>query len=76
MNSYASATDALLIAEGIETEEEFRTLSEIGVPLLQGFLLARPAEPWPQPAAERLAAPRRLTALPGHPTRNLSVERA
>ncbi len=53
MNSYASATDALLIAEGIETEEEFSTLSEIGVPLLQGFLLARPAEPWPQPSTER-----------------------
>jgi EAL domain-containing protein (putative c-di-GMP-specific phosphodiesterase class I) len=53
MNSYASATDALLIAEGIETEEEFNTLSEIGVPLLQGFLLARPAEPWPQPSTER-----------------------
>ena len=53
MNSYASATDALLIAEGIETEDELRTLSRIGVPLLQGFLLARPAEPWPQPTAER-----------------------
>ena len=53
MNSYASATEALLIAEGIETEDELRTLSQIGVPLLQGFLLARPAEPWPQPAARR-----------------------
>jgi diguanylate cyclase (GGDEF)-like protein len=53
MNSYASATDALLIAEGIETEDELLTLSQIGVPLLQGFLLARPAEPWPQPAARR-----------------------
>jgi len=53
MNSYASATDALLIAEGIETEDELRTLSRIGVPLLQGFLLARPAEPWPPPTAER-----------------------
>jgi EAL domain-containing protein (putative c-di-GMP-specific phosphodiesterase class I) len=32
-----------LIAEGIETEEELLCLKELGIDLLQGFLLARPA---------------------------------
>jgi diguanylate cyclase (GGDEF)-like protein/PAS domain S-box-containing protein len=31
-----------IIAEGIETEEELRTVKEIGVSLVQGFLLGRP----------------------------------
>ena len=32
-----------LIAEGVETVEEYRTLRECGVSLIQGYLLARPA---------------------------------
>lgn len=48
MNSFAAATDALLVAEGVETEGELATLRTIGVPLLQGFLVALPAEPWPE----------------------------
>jgi EAL domain-containing protein (putative c-di-GMP-specific phosphodiesterase class I) len=59
MTSYALATDALLIAEGVETEAELATLRDIGVRLIQGFLIARPAAPWPTPAAvsaARLAA--------------------
>jgi EAL domain-containing protein (putative c-di-GMP-specific phosphodiesterase class I) len=32
-----------LIAEGIETEAELRTLADLGVPLGQGWLLGRPA---------------------------------
>jgi EAL domain-containing protein (putative c-di-GMP-specific phosphodiesterase class I) len=34
-----------LIAEGVETAAELRTLEELGVPLAQGFYLARPALP-------------------------------
>src|SRR2546427_1767882 len=33
-----------LIAEGIETEDELRTLRDLGIPYGQGWLLGRPAE--------------------------------
>jgi EAL domain-containing protein (putative c-di-GMP-specific phosphodiesterase class I) len=32
-----------LVAEGVETVEEYQALLECGVKLLQGYLLARPA---------------------------------
>jgi EAL domain-containing protein (putative c-di-GMP-specific phosphodiesterase class I) len=32
-----------VIAEGIETEEQLRTVTEMGCELAQGFLLGRPA---------------------------------
>lgn len=38
--------DAWLLAEGIETEAELRVLRQLGVPLGQGYFLARPAPPW------------------------------
>ncbi len=34
--------NSTVIAEGIETEEELRTLMEVGVKIGQGFLFARP----------------------------------
>ena len=41
---------AEVVAEGIESTEELRALRELGVPLGQGFLLARPAsQPKPAP---------------------------
>ena len=43
---YANRLDARLLAEGIETEAELHALVELGVPLGQGFLLARPGLPW------------------------------
>ena len=33
------------VAEGVESEEQLRRLSEIGCDLMQGFLLGRPVEP-------------------------------
>lgn len=39
--------DAEVVAEGIETVEEYRVLREIGVHYGQGYLLARPAFPPP-----------------------------
>lgn len=45
---YARQTDALLVAEGVETAAELATLKRLGVPLVQGFYLARPAAPWPE----------------------------
>jgi diguanylate cyclase (GGDEF)-like protein len=44
---YAARVGSLLVAEGMETAEELRTLIELGVPLAQGYYLARPGEPWP-----------------------------
>lgn len=34
------------VAEGIETEEEFQAVADLGVDLVQGYLLARPAPPF------------------------------
>lgn len=34
---------SLVIAEGVEAEEEFRKLRELGISLMQGFFIARPA---------------------------------
>jgi len=47
MVDYAENVGALVVAEGIETEAELRVLAQLGVHLLQGFLLARPAAGWP-----------------------------
>jgi diguanylate cyclase (GGDEF)-like protein len=34
------------VAEGVETEEEFQAVADLGVDLVQGYLLARPAPPF------------------------------
>lgn len=41
--------DGLVVAEGIETEDEKKALVDLGCDLLQGYLIARPA-PWNRPA--------------------------
>jgi EAL domain-containing protein (putative c-di-GMP-specific phosphodiesterase class I)/CheY-like chemotaxis protein len=41
--SFGEDTDAVIVAEGIETDDELSTLRALGVPWGQGFLLARPA---------------------------------
>ena len=41
---YAHKRDILIVAEGVETAEELRKVLELGVDLLQGYYLARPAE--------------------------------
>ena len=48
LRHYADETGNTLIAEGVETADEARTLQRLGIPLAQGFLFGRPA-----PAAER-----------------------
>ncbi|HEX3690654.1 MAG TPA: bifunctional diguanylate cyclase/phosphodiesterase [Solirubrobacteraceae bacterium] len=47
MLSYVRQTGGHLIAEGVETEAELHTLRRLGVTLIQGYLLGRPAPPWP-----------------------------
>lgn len=50
----AGRLDAWLLAEGIETEGELRVLRQLGVPLGQGYFLARPAPPWAELRNEAL----------------------
>jgi PAS domain S-box-containing protein len=59
---FAAAAGCLVIAEGIETEGELKTVAELGIGLGQGFLLARPAaaEAW---KATRNVAEGRASAL-------------
>lgn len=40
---FAKETGATMVAEGIETHAELSTLTRIGIPLAQGFLLGKPA---------------------------------
>ena len=40
---FAGETGAMIVAEGIETEQEFEMLQQLGVDLGQGYLLGRPA---------------------------------
>ncbi|MHB8492697.1 MAG: EAL domain-containing protein [Solirubrobacteraceae bacterium] len=45
---YAERVGSLIVAEGIETDAELRTLVDLKVPLAQGFFLSRPGAPWPE----------------------------
>ncbi|HET7232911.1 MAG TPA: EAL domain-containing protein [Longimicrobium sp.] len=45
----------LVLAEGVETEEEWRTLEALGVNLFQGYLFGRPA---PEPVTKAAVRPR------------------
>jgi diguanylate cyclase (GGDEF)-like protein len=45
---YARNTGGLLVAEGVETPAELAEIRAAGVPLVQGFLFAKPDPPWPR----------------------------
>jgi len=63
--TFSGKTGSRIIAEGIETCEELVCLRELGVPLGQGFYLARPESPFPglsPRVAERLAAAHNVTS--------------
>lgn len=52
--SHAKIRDILVLAEGVETESELRTVIECGVDLLQGYYIDRPLfEPKPVPESIR-----------------------
>lgn len=72
LGEVAGRLDAWAVAEGIEGEADVRALAAMGVALGQGYLLGRPAPPWPglSPDVRELLArgPRRAddpTALRG-----------
>jgi EAL domain-containing protein (putative c-di-GMP-specific phosphodiesterase class I) len=60
MVGFAQRTSALLIAEGVETYADLRTLRALGVTHAQGYLLGRPSQPHPFPQQVK----RPHTALP------------
>ena len=47
MVGYARQTGGHIVAEGVETAAELDTLVALGVGLIQGYHLGRPAPPWP-----------------------------
>ena len=47
IGTFAGRIDAWVLAEGIETVEEYDTITALGVPLAQGYFLARPGPAWP-----------------------------
>jgi diguanylate cyclase (GGDEF)-like protein len=59
---YARQTGGHLVAEGVETASELETLTGLGVQLIQGFYVARPAAPWPR--VERPSEPAARPLLP------------
>jgi EAL domain-containing protein (putative c-di-GMP-specific phosphodiesterase class I) len=65
---YSRHVRSLLVAEGIEREEERRTLESLDVPLAQGFHLAMPGEPWPEVEAGALGEdePEFSVSVPTH----------
>lgn len=69
LGTFASRIDAWILAEGVERAEELEALISLGVPLVQGFYLARPGAPWAgiEPNAARRLARHRPAALPGEP---------
>jgi EAL domain-containing protein (putative c-di-GMP-specific phosphodiesterase class I) len=46
--AFASEVGTSVVAEGVETQAELDTLRDAEVHLVQGYLLARPGEPWPE----------------------------
>lgn len=59
VGAFASRIDSWVLAEGIETAAEYDTVTALGVPLAQGYFLARPGPAWPT-----LARPVSPGALP------------
>lgn len=64
LGTFASHVDAWILAEGVERVEELDALVSLGVPLVQGYCLARPAPAWAAidvDVAHRLASKRPVT---------------
>lgn len=72
--SFANRFDAWVLAEGVETAGELVTLRRLGIPLAQGYLLARPAAAWQQLSAEATAVLGELGQQPSGPTLRLLLE--
>jgi diguanylate cyclase (GGDEF)-like protein len=76
LTGYAQRTGAEIVAEGIETDSELEVIRALGISYGQGYLLAKPAPPWPdvslpaieQPPRRDLARGSRPVMVPPHTT--------
>ncbi|MCE6976137.1 GGDEF domain-containing protein [Pseudomonas frederiksbergensis] len=69
----AKASRAKVIAEGIELPEELAVLTEMGVDLLQGYLLCRPQEHPPRDARTLMPKPNSVAAILNEEVSDLSA---
>ena len=46
---YAKEMRCIVIAEGVETKEEFEAMKDMGVDLAQGYHICRPGPAFPEP---------------------------
>ncbi|MCD0417961.1 phosphodiesterase [Rubrivivax sp. JA1024] len=63
----ADTFGTMLVAEGVETQEDLRALRDLGCPLAQGYLLGRPAaspRAAPEPEALSVLGDRQIAVLP------------
>ncbi|MBN1172820.1 MAG: EAL domain-containing protein [Micromonosporaceae bacterium] len=60
-----SRMDSKMLAEGVETLGELQVLASLGVPLAQGWFMARPAVPWPSLNQDTVDKIRRTTEQAG-----------
>lgn len=77
MNEIADACGSALIAEGVETAAQLAVLTDIGIPYLQGFGIARPHRVIPPMAHSALlpAATVSILVLPSRPPTNRRIPR-
>ena len=64
---YSAQVGSLLVAEGVETEDELGVIRRLGVPLVQGFYFSRPAPPWPLAGGANVIASAHPAAPPPVP---------
>ncbi|HEU4978218.1 MAG TPA: GGDEF and EAL domain-containing protein [Solirubrobacteraceae bacterium] len=62
LQGYAQRVGALIVAEGVETQAELDALRALGIPLVQGYHVGRPASPWPEQGAAGRPRRRRAAA--------------
>ncbi|MDZ7726867.1 MAG: EAL domain-containing protein [Dehalococcoidia bacterium] len=60
LGRFVGELDAWIIAEGVEHAGELDTLVHLGVPLAQGYYMARPRHEWAQPGEESVQRIRQL----------------